>query len=341
MADTSVEITEYAQYDAKNRGGKDRAGAVTNTPTGTPTGARKLTSSRTRSRSARQRSQIRTAYTMLIPSFIGVGLFLMVPIILVLLISLTRWNLISDPVFVGVENYRSMFESPGFWNSVRVTCLFSLIAIPGAIIIGLLIALGLNRRLPGSTILQVMYVIPWVAAPLALGIVWNWMLAPSGFINEILGTHSAWLASERTALPVVAFVYVWQNVGYISLFFLAALQSIPRDLYEAAQLDGAGKLRTLYSITLPLIRPTTFFVMVTSFISSFQVFDLVYGLTEGHPGYPGSTTDVIAARIYSAAFTSPQIGEASAMAVFLTIIIVIVTVLQQRYFSSRMTYEMS
>lgn len=306
----------------------------------TPSGATPAPESRPR-RSARKRREVTTAFTMLIPSLIGVGFFLMVPIVLVVVISFLKWNLISAPTFVGLANYEAMFTSPGFWNSVRVTVIFSLIAIPGAIVLGLLIAVGLNRKLPGSGVLQIMYVIPWVAAPLALGIVWNWLLAPSGLVNEVLGTRIAWLADETTALPVVAFVYVWQNIGYISLFFLAALQSIPRDIYEAAALDGAGPARTLWSITLPLIRPTTFFVMVTSFISSFQVFDLVYGLTDGNPGYPGGTTDVIAARIYTAAFASPRIGEAAAMAVFLTILIVAVTMIQQRYFAKRMTYEMS
>ncbi|AZR07111.1 sugar ABC transporter permease [Trueperella pyogenes] len=292
-------------------------------------------------RSARKRKEIATAYTMLIPSLIGVGFFLVVPIALVIAISFVNWNLISAPTFVGLDNYEAMFVSPGFWNSVKVTIIFSLIAIPAAIMIGLLIAVGLNRKLPGSGILQILYVIPWVAAPLSLGIVWSWLLAPSGLINELLGTRVSWLASESTALPVVAFVYVWQNVGYISLFFLAALQSIPRDIYEAASLDGAGAVRTLWSITLPLVRPTTFFVTVTSFIASFQIFDLVYGLTDGNPGYPGGTTDVIAARIYTAAFASPRIGEAAAMAVFLMVLIVAVTVIQQRYFAKRMTYEMS
>ncbi len=294
-----------------------------------------------RKRSARKRKEAATAFTMLIPSMIGVGVFLMAPIVLVIIISLLRWNLISDPVFVGFDNYENMFDSPGFWNSVWVTIKFSLIAIPGAIITGLFIALGLNRKLPGSGVLQIMYVIPWVAAPLALGIVWSWLLAPSGLINEVFGTRTAWLADTTTALPVVALVYIWQNIGYISLFFLAALQSIPKDLYEAAELDGAGPVRRLWSITLPLIRPTTFFVTVTSLIASFQVFDLVYGLTDGNPGYPGGTTDLIAARIYNAAFTSHQIGDAAAMAVFLMVLIVVVTLVQQRYFSSRMTYDMS
>lgn len=291
--------------------------------------------------SARERASVRTAFLMLMPSFVGVGIFLILPVLAVVVISLLQWNLISPPTFVGLANYRAALAAPGLWNSVKVTVIFSLIAIPGAIISGLLVAVGLNRRLPGSSILQVMYVIPWVAAPLALGVVWNWLLAPSGLVNAALGTRIAWLADERTALPVVALVYIWQNVGYISLFFLAALQTIPQEVYDAARLDGAGGARLLRCITIPLIRPTTFFVAVTSLISSFQVFDLVYGLTGGNPGYPGGTTDVIAARIYTAAFASPRIGEAAAVAVLLTVVIVAITLAQRRYFAARTTYELS
>lgn len=288
------------------------------------------------------RQERRAAIAMLLPSLIGVGIFLIFPIFLVFGISLTNWDLISTPDFVGFDNYTQLVANPDFWNSVRVTVVFSLFSIPLAIFLGLLIALGLNRKMPGSRVLQVCYVVPWVAAPLALGIVWQWMLTPrSGLINSILGTSQPWLADPHTTLPVMAFVYIWQNVGYISLFFLAGLQSIPASLYEAARLDGAGPVRTLRYITVPLLRPTTFFITITSFISSFQVFDLVYGLTNGNPGYPAGTTDVIAARIYTSAFISHRLGDAAAMAVLLTIAIVVITLLQQRYFAKRMTYDMS
>ena len=289
----------------------------------------------------RRRAEAATAFTMLIPSFVGVGVFLVVPLFAVLAISLTKWNLISDPQFVGLDNYSRLASDSQFWNSLGVTLKFSLMAIPLAIVVGLVIALGLNRRLPGSGLLQLFYVLPWIAAPLALGIVWRWLLAGrGGLVNELLGRNIAWMSDERTALPTVAFVYVWQNVGYISLFFLAGLQIIPESVKEAARLDGAGPFRMLWSIILPLLRPTMFFVTVTTLISSFQVYDLVYGLTGGHPGYPGGTTDVITARIYDAAFASPRIGDAAAMAVVLTIVIVAITLLQRRWFSGRLTYEM-
>ncbi|WP_124054534.1 carbohydrate ABC transporter permease [Arcanobacterium ihumii] len=290
---------------------------------------------------AASRQQVRTAYTMLIPSFIGVGIFLIVPLFLVVALSFTKWNLVTTPEWVGLSNYTQLISDSSFWNSILVTGIFSLMAIPPSIVVALLIALGLNRRLPGSRILQLCFVLPWIAAPLSLGIVWSWLLQPrGGLLNALLGTNIAWMSDERTALPMVAFVYVWQNVGYISLFFLAALQTVPTSLYEAATLDGAGPARRLFSITLPLIRPTTFFVSITSLIASFQIYDLVYGLTGGNPGYPGGTTDVITARIFSSAFSSPQIGKAATMAVLLTVVIIVVTVIQQRYFRDRITYEL-
>ncbi|MGV9183770.1 carbohydrate ABC transporter permease [Arcanobacterium canis] len=280
-----------------------------------------------------------TAAAMLAPSFVGVVAFMLAPLVAVAALSLTNWNLLSTPLWVGLDNYLHLADQ-GFVRSFFITILFSTIAIPLAIVIGLGIALLLKRGLPGTRVFQLFFVLPWIAAPLALGVVWQWILAPSGLLNQMMGWSTPWLANEWTALPVIAFVYVWQNVGYISLFFLAALRSVPRSIIEAAALDGAGSIRTFFSITLPLIRPTMFFVSVTSLIASLQVFDLVFGLTGGNPGYPGGTTDVITARIYSEAFVGLNIGRASAMAVVLTLIIVLVTAAQQRYFRSRLTYEL-
>lgn len=276
---------------------------------------------------------------MLIPSFIGVGLFLLLPVVLVFAISLTRWDLISDPNWIGLDNYRYLLTSQRFGNSLIVTALFVLLAIPTSIAIGLLLAIAINRKLPGTTWLRVLYVLPWVCAPLALGVVWRWILDPStGAMNAILGRRVEWLTDPDLALPAVAFVQIWSSVGYISLFFLAGLQHIPTSVYEAATLDGANRGRILWSITLPLLRPTMFFVTVTSVISSFQVFDTVYAMTGGGPGF---RTDVIASRIYNEAFVSLRLGRAAAMAVVLFAILVLVTLIQQRYFRRRITYDMS
>ena len=293
--------------------------------------------------SARRRAEARSGWLLVAPSLVGVGFFLLVPVLLVILLSFMKWNLVSDPTWVGLDNYRSLFGSDRFWSSLSVTAIFTLIAIPFSLAIGLLIALALNRRLPGSGIIQLLYVLPWVCAPLTLGIVWSWMLSPrEGFINRVLGTNLQFMSDPDLALYTVAFVYVWQNVGYISLFFLAGLQNIPTSVVEAAKLDGAGSIRMILKIILPLLRPTTFFVLVTSMISSIQVFDLVYGLTGGTPGYPAGSTNVIAANIYQNANSTPPImGLASASAVVLLVIIVAITLVQQRYFARRTTYDMT
>lgn len=291
---------------------------------------------------AQRRRTTATAYAMLLPSFIGVGLFLVVPVFVVMTLSLMDWDLISPPQWVGADHYRELLTNAKFWNSLAVTGRFVLLSIPASIILGLLLAVALNRRLPGSGALRVLYVLPWVCAPLALGVVWRWLLDPSyGAVNVLFGRRIEWMSNPELALPAVAFVSVWSSVGYISLFFLAGLQHIPAAVHEAARLDGAGPVRTLLSITLPLLRPTTFFVTVTSVISSFQVFDLVYGLTGSAAGYPAGTTDVIAARIYQEAFVALNLGRAAAMAVILFGVLVAVTLVQQRWFSSRITYDMS
>lgn len=288
---------------------------------------------------ARARAEARAGYLLLLPSFIGVGVFLLLPVAIVLALSLTRYNLISAPTFIGLDNYAYLLGWSRFHNSLLVTGLFTLLTIPTAIAIGLLLAVSVNRRLPGTSWLRVLYVLPWVCAPLALGVVWRWLLDPSyGAVNALLGRRIEWLGDPDLALLSVGMVQIWSTVGYISLFFLAGLQQIPISVYEAARLDGAGSARTLWSITLPLLRPTTFFVTVTSIIASFQVFDTVYAMTRGGPQF---RTDVIAARIYDEAFVGLRLGRAAAMAVVLFAILVTITLIQQRYFRSRITYDMS
>lgn len=290
----------------------------------------------------RRRRDAAAAYTLLIPSMIGTGIFLLIPVIAVAVLSLFRWDLISPAQFIGFDNYAWLADNDRFLNSLWVTVQFVAMAIPASVFLGLLIAVALNRRMPGTRFLQVLYVLPWVCAPLALGVVWQWLFDPSrGAINAILGQRIEWMSNENLALPAIAFVYIWTQVGYISLFFLAGLQSIPSSVYEAAKVDGAGPSRIFFSITMPLVMPTTFFVSVTQVIASFQVFDLVYGLTGGASGYPRGSTDVIAARIYQEAFVSLNLGRASAMAVILFLVLVVITVIQQRYFSRRITYDMS
>lgn len=279
------------------------------------------------------------AWLLIAPSLLGVTAFLVLPVVLAFAVSLMKWDLIGSPTFVGLDNYAELLSGGQLLNSLLVTAIFTLVSVPVTLAVGLVLATQLVRALPGSSLARVIVVIPWVCAPLALGVVWKWIFQPStGALNALIGHRVEWLTSPSLALPAVAFVAIWQNVGYVSLFFQAGLSRIPTSIYEAAELDGAGPLRRLWSMTIPLLRPTTFFLAVTQVVASFQVFDTIYALTGGGPEH---RTEVIASLIYNEGFEAFRLGRASAVAVILFVILAAITVAQQRYFARRITYDMS
>ncbi len=280
-------------------------------------------------------------YGLLAPSMIGVGLFLIVPVMVAIAVSFESWNIITPPRWLGRGNYLAVLTDPAVWHSFLVTAQYTLLVIPTQTILGLGLAVLLAKRLPGAGVFRVIYALPWICAPLTLGVVWKWVFAPTGgALNAVLGTRIAWLSDFASALPAVSFVSVWTQVGYVALFYLAGLTGVPKDVQDAARVDGAGELGVFWRITMPLLRPTTFFVLATSVISSFQVFDTVYAMTGGGPGAPGRT-DVIAHRIYSLAFEQLDLGKASALSVLLMIGLIVVTVAQQLYFRRRITYDLA
>lgn len=278
---------------------------------------------------------------LLAPSLFGLAVFLLLPILVVIWLSLNRWDLLAPMRFVGLDNYVDVLTDPTFGNSMLRTVIFVLSVIPLQTALGLFLAVLLSRGLPGSGLFRVIYVVPWICAPLALGVVWKWILAPyDGALNNLLGLSVEWLSDPAWAMPAVAGVTIWSQVGYTTLFFLAGLAAIPDTLLEAAQLDGATAWQTFWQIKVPLLGPTMFFVLVTGVISAFQAFDQIYALTPN--GGPQGTTDVIASRIYLEAFQGGfNLGRASVMALVLFVILVVVTLVQQRFFSSRITYDLS
>lgn len=289
------------------------------------------------SRSSRETG---TAYALLAPSLFGITAFLVLPILVVVWLSLNRWNLITAPQFVGLDNIGQVLTDSPFRRSLLITAGFVAIVIPLQTALGLFAATLLTRGLRGSSVFRVVYVLPWICAPLVLGVVWKWILAPTdGALNTLIGQRVEWLASPSLALPTVAAVTIWTQVGYVTLFFVAGLTSIPVHLLEAARIDGASPSQVFWKIKLPLLRPTMFFVLVTGVISSFQVFDSIYALTP--QGGPQGVTDVVAGRIYYQAFQSRNVGQASVMALVLFVLLVVITVGQQRWFRSRTTYDLS
>jgi multiple sugar transport system permease protein len=184
-----------------------------------------------------------------------------------------------------------------------------------------------------------LYVVPWICAPLAIAVLWRWILAPTdGAVSAVLGHRIEWLSDPTLALPVVSTVVIWTNVGYVSLFFLAGLLAIPNEIDAAARTDGANAWQRFWRITLPMLRPTMFFVLVTGIVSTAQVFDTVYALTGGGPK---GRTDLVAHRIYAEAFGAAAIGRASVMAVVLFVVLVGVTVVQHLYFRRRISYDLT
>jgi multiple sugar transport system permease protein len=280
-------------------------------------------------------------YGLLAPSLIGVGLFLIVPVFVAIAVSFQSWNIITPPTWLGPDNYLAVLTDPAIWHSFLVTVQYTLLVIPAQTILGLGLAVLLSKRLPGTPVFRVLFALPWICAPLTLGVVWKWIFAPTdGALNAILGTRIEWLTSFQLALPAVSFVSVWTQVGYVALFYLAGLSGVPDDIQDAARVDGAGELNVFWRITMPLLRPTTFFILATSIISSFQVFDTIYAMTGGGPGVPGRT-DVIAYRIYNLAFERLDLGKASALSVLLMLALIVITVAQQRYFRRRITYDVA
>jgi multiple sugar transport system permease protein len=299
-----------------------------------------MTRSELGGQNVRQRRDTRTAYLLLAPSLFGISAFLVLPILVVAMLALQRWDLIGPRTFVGFDNVVEVAADGRFARSLLITAVFVAIVIPAQTVLGLVAALLLDRGLRGSAAFRVLYVLPWICAPLALGVMWSWVLAPTdGALNALLGRRVEWLADPVLALPSVAAVTVWTHVGYVALFFSAGLRAIPDTVHEAATLDGAGPWQRFWRITLPLLRPTTFFVLVTQIIATFQVFDSVYALTPD--GGPQGVTDVVAGRIYYEAFEQRAVGQAAVMALVLFVLLVAVTLVQQRWFARRTTYDLA
>src|SRR5271168_1835271 len=288
---------------------------------------------------SKQRRHTALGYALLAPSLFGVVAFLLLPILVVLWLSLYRWDLLGPLHFVGLTNWRAVLADAGFGKSLIVTAIFVAIVVPTQTVLGLLAATLLARSLPGTGFFRTVYVLPWICAPLAIAVLWRWILAPTnGAVSTLLGHSIEWLSDPSFALPLVSAVVVWSNVGYVSLSFLARLLAIPDDIHNAARTDGANAWQRFWRITLPMLRPTMFFVLVTGIVSTAQVFDTVYALTGGGPA---GSTDLVAHRIYAEAFGSAAIGRASVMAVVLFVILVGVTIIQHLYFRRRITYDLT
>ena len=272
-------------------------------------------------------------YLYLIPTILGLILFSAGAVAASFFMSFTQWDVVSPPEWIGFENYTNLWHSDLFWEVFRNTFLFVILAVPLSVVCALALALLANTGLRGITLFRTAYFLPVVSSMIAVALVWSWIFNPEyGLLNYLLrmvfGVQGpAWLDDTSWALPAMVIVTVWKGLGYSMVIFLAGLQNIPQDLYHAATIDGAGTWRKFKHITLPILSPTTFFVLVITLINSFQVFEQTYVLTKGGPA---NSTSTLSYYIYQNAFQFFQMGKAAAVAYVLFAIIFAITFIQFR-----------
>ena len=269
-------------------------------------------------------------YAMIAPMVLGLGIFFYLSLGMSFFISLTKWDILSSPEWIGWRNYTFLFNDPIFhktlWNTIR----YALMVVPLGMVVSLAMALALNTRIRFRDVYRVIYFLPVLTMPVTISIVWKWIYNPDfGPLNQFLQLFGVgrllWLSDVNLAMPALVLMNIWIGSGYGMVIFLAGLQNIPREFYEAAEVDGANYWQKLVHITLPLLTPTLFFSSITSLISAFQVFDVIFTMTKGGPL---DSTRTMVYTIYDNGFHFGKMGLASATAWILFAIILVVTVIQ-------------
>ncbi len=280
-----------------------------------------------------------TRYLFLVPYLMVFVLFRFGPIAGGWLISLTRWSLLGSPRWIGVANYRVLWHDPLFWVSVKNTLAFTAMAGPTLVLGGLALALLVDQPLRGRHLARVIIFAPYAVMSAVVGVLWNWLYDTNfGILNyylRLLGLPSiAWLTNERVALAAVVLTTVWWTVGYNMVIFLAGLQDVPAELHEAAIVDGATFWQRFRSITLPLLAPTTYAVVILTLINTGQVFDQIYVMTAGGPG---TATLTLVQYMYYQAFQTYNLGYGAAVAYATFVALLLITLIVQRLFRREVT----
>lgn len=305
-----------------------------------------------RSMSKLERKNTLIAYSFLAPNFLGFAIFTLVPVLCSILLSFVKWNggAISQIEWVGLDNYASIFKiekviekfAQGDWFyffervdlgiALKNTVFYTLVTVPLTIICALALAIVLNKAVKGAVAFRAIFFFPYVASMVAICVCWNFMLMKDGPVNQLIMAlgipfNKSWTADSTMAIWAIILVSVWRNMGYYMVIYLAALQGVPRELYEAATVDGANKWQQFRNVTLPQLQPTTFFASIMMIISCFKIFDVVAIMTDGGPG---RSTKMLVYYIYDVAFTQNKYGLASAISMVLLAIVLIVTIIQFR-----------
>jgi multiple sugar transport system permease protein len=275
-------------------------------------------------------------YLFLLPQMIGLIVFALIPIIAAFSLSLVEWDGLGSISFVGFSNFQEQFADPAFRTALVNTTYYTVLVVPGGLMLSLLVALGLNK-VRGKEVYRVIYFMPVVTSSVAVSVIWMWLLNGdfgliNGFLKLVFNINGPqWLTNQGLVLPSIAVMSIWWTLGFNMVIFLAGLQAIPVTYMEAARIDGANGWQLFWRITLPLLSPTLFFITVISVISSFQVFDQTYVMTSGGPGRASYT---MVYHIYELAFRKFTFGGASAASVILFVILLALTLIQF-YFQRR------
>ncbi len=280
-------------------------------------------------RTRRARSENIWGWLFVLPTMIGLIVLNIYPIIDTIRQSFFKTGDFGrGNIFVGLDNYIKMFTDSETWDALLATFKYAIIEVPFSIAIALVLAVLLNRKMRGRTVYRTIFFLPMVCAPAAVAMVWRWLYnSEFGLLNHLFGTHIQWVSNSKIAIYSIAVIGVWSIIGYNMVLFISGLQEVPRDYYEAASIDGASGVRQFFSITIPLISPTIFFVVVTRVISALQVFDLIFMVMDtGNPAL--QKTQTLTYLFYNASFVEKNMGYGSTIVVFLLVITMILTVIQ-------------
>ena len=277
-----------------------------------------------------------TAWMFILPALIGTLIFIIIPVICSFSLSFTDWDLLNEINFVGFDNYKSIFHDSLFWKMLSNTFVYAISVSVFGVIIPLVLASVLNNKIRGSEFYKTAYFIPFITPMIVIALVWQWIFDPNiGAVNNLLNLHINWLYDKAYAMPVLIGVSVWKLIGYNMIIFLSGFSAINQETLEASKIDGANSFNTFRHITVPLLSSTIFFVIVITSISSFQVFDLIYMMTEGGPE---NSTMVLVYSIYKYAFEYFDVGRACAIA-YVLFAIIFVLVLCQWKLRKKMVYS--
>jgi multiple sugar transport system permease protein len=278
---------------------------------------------------------------LLVPTIIGLIFGTLGSIVATIILSFMKWDLISPPQFAGLDNYLGLLHDQLFLKSITITVSFALLYVPGTMIISMLVAVLLNRKLRGTGIFRTVYFLPVVSSAVAVGLVWSWIYAKDAgllnyFVTSLGGEPVNWL-STRNALYSVVIVNIWGAIGEGAIIFLAGLQAVPNDYHEAAQVDGATSWQRFMKITLPLLTPSIFFQTIIATINAFQAFEYVYVLTRGANGASQIPTMVYS--IWQNGFRWFNMGSASAQALVLAAFLIVLTLFYNQLQKRWVVYE--